>query len=68
MGTIDEGAIDQLGLIVHLAQRIQVHSNTEAAGAPAANGAAATVLRNYFPSFVWVLRDFSLVLRTAVRA
>jgi Guanylate-binding protein, N-terminal domain len=49
MGTIDENAIQNLSLIVNLSNQIQVKNNEEVA--------------SYFPSFLWVVRDFALKLQ-----
>jgi hypothetical protein len=54
VGNIDESALQNLSLIVNLTKQLQIR----------ANDAAADVeeLANYFPSFLWVLRDFALQL------
>lgn len=56
MGAIDEQAIDDLHLVLHLAKHIHVKSKRgQEAERPAD-------LSSYFPSFLWVLRDFHLRL------
>lgn len=54
VGNIDENALQNLSLIVNLTKQLQIR----------ANDAAPDVeeLANYFPSFLWVLRDFALQL------
>lgn len=55
VGTIDESALQNLSLIVNMSKQLQIRSQ----------GAKETdpeELRSYFPSFMWVLRDFSLRL------
>jgi len=56
MGAIDEQAIDDLHLVLHLAKHIHVKSKK---GTDAEKTAE---LSQYFPSFLWVLRDFHLRL------
>jgi len=56
LGSIDEQAIDDLHLVLHLAKHIQVKSQ-EGSSSPKSKSAE---LSQYFPSFLWVLRDFHL--------
>lgn len=61
-GTINEGALEQLELVVQMTERIKVGG-----GAGKANGAdqqqqSLASLAAYFPSFLWILRDFTLQL------
>mmetsp|Transcript_36729 Transcript_36729/g.84525 ORF Transcript_36729/g.84525 Transcript_36729/m.84525 type:complete len:815 (+) Transcript_36729:91-2535(+) len=56
MGAIDEQAIDDLHLVLHLAKHVHVKSKSSA------SEEKASELANYFPGFLWVLRDFSLQL------
>eukprot|EP00927_Polykrikos_kofoidii_P061170 TRINITY_DN56039_c0_g1_i1.p1 TRINITY_DN56039_c0_g1~~TRINITY_DN56039_c0_g1_i1.p1 ORF type:complete len:809 (+),score=173.47 TRINITY_DN56039_c0_g1_i1:42-2429(+) len=56
MGAIDEQAIDDLHLVLHLAKHIHVKSKRNA------EGDRPTDLSPYFPGFLWVLRDFHLRL------
>ena len=53
MGTIDENALQNLSLIINLCKQIQIKSGTET---------DPTQLAQYFPSFLWVVRDFALKL------
>ncbi|CAE7407017.1 GBP1 [Symbiodinium pilosum] len=56
MGAIDEQAIDDLHLVLHLAKHIHVKSRRR-------NEEEKSVdLAQYFPLFLWVLRDFHLRL------
>ncbi len=56
MGSIDENALSQLSLVINLTKNIQVKSG----------GMNEDVdpeeLAQYFPSFMWVVRDFTLQL------
>ena len=58
MGTIDESALQNLSLIVNLSKQIQVHSKL----APNGSEADPEEIAKYFPSFLWVVRDFALKL------
>jgi hypothetical protein len=56
MGTIDENALQNLSLIVNLSNQLQSANRKE--------GTEGDVdeMSKYFPSFLWVVRDFSLKL------
>ncbi len=54
MGSIDENAIQNLSLIVNLTKNIQIKSDNDPEGAEFEDFA------KFFPSFYWVVRDFSL--------
>ncbi|KAF4319773.1 hypothetical protein BBO99_00005397 [Phytophthora kernoviae] len=55
-GVIDGNAIEDLSLVVNLSKHIQTSSSTkEAAG-------SGDRLHEFFPSFMWVVRDFTLQL------
>lgn len=56
MGTIDENALQNLSLIVNLSNQLQSANRKD--------GAEGDVdeMSKYFPSFLWVVRDFSLKL------
>jgi len=56
MGAIDEQAIDDLHLVLHLAKHVHVKSKKD-------SKEKASELCSYFPAFLWVLRDFHLQLR-----
>ena len=60
VGSIDENALQALSLIVNLAKNVQ-KSET---GLPGANNKQLDdeTIKNNFPFFMWVLRDFSLQL------
>ena len=57
MGAIDESALNSLSLIVNMSKQLQIkiHSSQEGDNDP-------DQMKHYFPSFMWVLRDFSLQL------
>ena len=56
VGSIDENALSQLSLVINLTKHIQLK----------AKGGADDIdpeeYANYFPSFMWVVRDFTLQL------
>ena len=52
VGSIDESALQNLSLIVNLSKQIQVKSGTT----------TIDDISTYFPSFLWILRDFALKL------
>lgn len=56
MGTIDENALQNLSLIVNLSNQLQSANRKD--------GAEGDIdeMSKYFPSFLWVVRDFSLKL------
>jgi len=56
MGAIDEQAIDDLHLVLHLAKHIHVKAKR------GETEEKASELSSYFPIFLWVLRDFHLQL------
>lgn len=56
MGAIDEQAIDDLHLVLNLAQHVHVKSRK------GGEAEKSSELSQYFPSFLWVLRDFHLRL------
>ncbi|CEG40002.1 guanylatebinding protein [Plasmopara halstedii] len=54
-GVIDGNAIEDLSLVVNLSKHIQTSSSKETLG-------NADRLHEYFPSFMWIVRDFTLQL------
>lgn len=56
LGSIDENAIQSLSFVINLSKHIHLKNNQNAANADPDD------LANLFPSFLWVLRDFSLQL------
>jgi len=54
IGAIDEQALDDLNLVLHLAEHIHVRSGTTTNG--------AKDLSQHLPALIWVLRDFFLRL------
>jgi myosin heavy subunit len=59
-GTINENALEQLELVVQLTERIKVDG---ASAKKARDTDNMSSLAQFFPSFLWVLRDFTLELR-----
>jgi hypothetical protein len=57
-GSIDENAIQNLSLVVNLTKHIQLK-----AGGQDEDGDDPDEISMYFPSFYWVVRDFSLQLQ-----
>ncbi len=54
MGSIDENALQNLSFVINLSKHIQVKSNS--------NDLDIDEYASYFPSFMWVVRDFTLQL------
>ena len=54
VGSIDENALNNISLIVNLTKNLQIRSSDSELD--------VDELANYFPTFLWVLRDFSLQL------
>jgi hypothetical protein len=59
IGSIDENVLNNLSLVVNLSKQLQVRNNNSGV---AQSFSDADELAEYFPSFLWVLRDFSLQL------
>ncbi len=55
VGNIDENALNSLNLIINLAKDIQINNNTDKN--------STEDVAQYFPSFMWVIRDFALQLK-----
>ena len=55
MNTIDENAINSLSLIINLSKELQIKSEIVGESDP-------DEIQKYFPSFLWVVRDFALRL------
>lgn len=55
VGTIDETALNSLSLVINLSKKIQLKNKKESAE-------DIDELASIFPSFLWVLRDFTLKL------
>jgi hypothetical protein len=56
VGNIDENVLNNLSLVVNLSKNLQI-SNT------ASSNSDPDELAEYFPTFLWVLRDFALKLQ-----
>lgn len=56
MGTIDENALQNLSLIVNLSKQLEVQGKK-------AEDVDPDYVSQYFPSFLWVVRDFALRLQ-----
>lgn len=55
VGTIDENALNSLSLVINLSKKIQLKNGQE-------TPEDIDELASIFPSFMWVLRDFTLKL------
>ncbi len=72
VGPINEGAIEQLDLVVNMTKQIYVtekkgkksSSSSSSSSASTSDDTDLSALSAYFPSFLWVLRDFTLTLET----
>jgi hypothetical protein len=65
MGTIDEQALQNLSLIVNLSKSIQVKGRSGTSNlseVDSADDGDPDELAKFFPSFMWVVRDFTLRL------
>ena len=58
VGTIDETALNSLSLVINLSKKIRM----KAANNSEESAEEVDELTQMFPSFLWVLRDFSLKL------
>jgi hypothetical protein len=56
MGTIDENAMQTLSLIINLSKQLEVNGEK-------AENLDPDQVSQYFPSFLWVVRDFALKLQ-----
>ena len=56
-GSIDENALQQLSLVINLTKHIQIKS-----GGGNSDETDPEEYAQYFPSFMWVVRDFTLQL------
>ena len=59
MGSIDENAVQNLSLVVNLTKNIQIKSNQKM---NSTDDVDSEDYAQYFPSFFWVVRDFTLQL------
>jgi len=62
MGAIDETAIEDLHLVLHLARHLQARSKGDGRGG---QDGALSGFAEFLPDFLWVLRDFHLRLTDA---
>ena len=67
-GTINEGALEQLELVVQMTERVRVKDSRPGGSSSSASTSKEDelhALAAHFPDFLWVLRDFSLELQDA---
>lgn len=57
VGSIDEAALNSLSLVVELTKHIKTKSEKESNGPE-----TGETFANFFPAFLWVVRDFTLQL------
>ena len=62
VGSIDEQSILQLSLVTHVAQLLHIRDPSDTAASSPSSVAAGVA--ELFPSFLWLLRDFTLELVT----
>lgn len=62
MNTIDENAINSLSLIINLSNELQIKNNKTNIKSDVIGECDPEEIQKYFPSFLWVVRDFSLRL------
>eukprot|EP00347_Sterkiella_histriomuscorum_P012206 403369487 len=62
VGVIDETAITNLSLVTNLAKNIQIQKNQQSNTGGANGMNNQQTLSDYFPQFLWLLRDFILEL------
>lgn len=55
VGNIDENVLNNLSLVVNLSKNLQVNNQN--------SNSDPDELAEYFPTFMWVLRDFALKLQ-----
>ncbi|XP_048813337.1 guanylate-binding protein 4-like isoform X2 [Lagopus muta] len=69
IGTIDQKALEYLELVTQLSELIQVRDRDKDGnnGAEREDEAEDCEFMRFFPSFVWVVRDFTLELRVGER-
>ena len=58
VGSIDETALNNLSMVVELTKHIRTRASTESDSGEETGAEFA----NFFPSFLWVVRDFALML------
>nr|XP_023671217.1 guanylate-binding protein 1-like isoform X2 [Paramormyrops kingsleyae] len=61
-GTIDNQAVENLQYVTELTERIKVKSPASASSAEDDDDEADAQFVQFFPSFVWAVRDFTLLL------
>jgi hypothetical protein len=61
-GAIDENSISNLSLVINLTKHIKVKGNRQSLDEDEEDEEDPEELSKFFPSFLWILRDFSLEL------
>ena len=66
-GTINENALEQLELVVQMTDRIRIkeESKEKKSSTEMSEAQNLSSLAQFFPSFLWILRDFTLDLQNA---
>ncbi len=68
LGSIDESAVSNLSFVANLSQHVQVKANQnsndggDGDGGGGGDDNSTDALASFFPSFLWVIRDFALEL------
>ncbi len=66
LGSLDEAALERLGLVVELTRSIKLRAgDTAGGGGPSSSPSDPAALADAMPSFLWLLRDFYLSLDDA---
>jgi hypothetical protein len=60
--SIDEASIQNLGFIANLTKHIRLKSNSAPKESKESDDTSMEDFNRFFPSFIWVLRDFLLAL------
>lgn len=60
-GAVDERALNQLSLIANLTSHLRVHASSDSSSS-SEHDHGGRAFAPFFPSFLWLLRDFSLQL------
>lgn len=61
-GTIDESSINTLGFIINLSKYLKINYDDNSNNCNKNNNIDNNLLEEYFPDFLWLLRDFTLKL------
>lgn len=60
--TIDQSALSNLNMVAHISEHIRVTASSSSLSSSSSSSAATDELVKFFPSLLWIVRDFSLDL------